>query len=446
MAKHQKLMVLALGSAITVSMAGIQPASAQTISGMQDQVHKQQQQLNEIGKQKTQAIQKVYDLNREMADAKKQIGDTQADMKKTNKKVDRLKKEIMKTQKRVDRRNDLLKKRVRVMYENGSTVRYLEVLLNSQDFSDFLDRAFALNLVAKQDRKLLNAQIADKKQLESDKKDIVRSLDNLQKQLDSLKDLKNQIKEKKQKQKALVDQLAKQGVDIKKNIQATQQSIQTAQAEAAQRKAEQQVAEAGQQEIKQKEKTAVRHETTVQHSNKPDHVQQSDSDSNSHSNSNSKSDAGHHRTTASPSHSEHHSRPAVTHVSHGSGSVSDILAASRKYFGNSVYVFGGGRTEAQIQNGIFDCSGFVHWAYQQIGVSVGSSTSVLSNTGTRVSYSNIKPGDMVFFDTYKKDGHVGIYIGNGQFLGSQTSTGVAIASMNSGYWKSHFHGHVQRVL
>jgi cell wall-associated NlpC family hydrolase len=107
---------------------------------------------------------------------------------------------------------------------------------------------------------------------------------------------------------------------------------------------------------------------------------------------------------------------------------------------------GRGRSQADIQNGIFDCSGFVHWAYQQIGVSVGASTSVLSHTGTRVSYSDIKPGDMVFFDTYKTDGHVGIYIGNGQFLGCQGSTGVAIASMNNSYWKSHFSGHVQRVL
>ena len=57
----------------------------------------------------------------------------------------------------------------------------------------------------------------------------------------------------------------------------------------------------------------------------------------------------------------------------------------------------------------------------------------------------MKPGDLVFFDTYKIDGHVGIYIGNGQFIGSQTSTGVAIVRMTSGYWADVFNGRVRRI-
>jgi len=40
---------------------------------------------------------------------------------------------------------------------------------------------------------------------------------------------------------------------------------------------------------------------------------------------------------------------------------------------------------------------------------------------------------------------VGIYIGGGRFIGSQTSTGVAVASMTSGYWKDHFNGHARRI-
>lgn len=52
---------------------------------------------------------------------------------------------------------------------------------------------------------------------------------------------------------------------------------------------------------------------------------------------------------------------------------------------------------------------------------------------------------MVFFDTYKKDGHVGIYVGNGKFIGAQSSTGVATVDMTKGYWKNNFSGHVRRV-
>jgi peptidoglycan hydrolase CwlO-like protein len=129
-----------------------------------------------------------------------------------------------------------------------------------------------------------------------------------------------------------------------------------------------------------------------------------------------------------------------------SGSVNTIITAGYKYIGNSVYVFGGGRTAYDVEHGRFDCSGFVHWAYAQGGYNIGSSTDSLKNTGTRVSPSDMKPGDLVFFNTYKTDGHVGIYIGGGKFIGSQSSTGVAIADLTTGYWKQHFNGRVMRII
>jgi cell wall-associated NlpC family hydrolase len=57
----------------------------------------------------------------------------------------------------------------------------------------------------------------------------------------------------------------------------------------------------------------------------------------------------------------------------------------------------------------------------------------------------MKPGDLVFFDTYIPDGHVGIYIGNGKFIGVQPSKGVAIEDMTAGYWNEKFNGRVQRI-
>src|SRR5699024_4116567 len=123
------------------------------------------------------------------------------------------------------------------------------------------------------------------------------------------------------------------------------------------------------------------------------------------------------------------------------GAGGSAISAGKSWIGRSSYSFGGTNPSA----GVFDCSGFVSWAYGQEGISLPSYTGALASTGSKVDYSQAKPGDLVFFDTYKKDGHVGIYLGGGQFLGSQSSTGVAIANMSSGYWNQKFSGHVRRV-
>lgn len=127
----------------------------------------------------------------------------------------------------------------------------------------------------------------------------------------------------------------------------------------------------------------------------------------------------------------------------------DVTTVGSKWINNSYYVFGGGRSKEDISRGYFDCSSFVHWAFEQVGVTLGNRTGVTTDTlkemGNAVNYEAAKPGDLVFFDTYKKDGHVGIYLGEGKFIGAQSSTGVAIADMSNGYWNQKFNGRVKRI-
>lgn len=127
-----------------------------------------------------------------------------------------------------------------------------------------------------------------------------------------------------------------------------------------------------------------------------------------------------------------------------------VATAGFKYIGKSVYVFGGGRNQSDIARGRFDCSSFVHWAFLQAGINLGpltsTSTETLNKLGKKVSINEIKVGDIIFWDTYKRDGHVGIYIGNGKWIGSQGSTGVAVESLNKSYYAQRFSGHVRRIL
>lgn len=88
----------------------------------------------------------------------------------------------------------------------------------------------------------------------------------------------------------------------------------------------------------------------------------------------------------------------------------------------------------------FDCSGLVQFVYGHFGIHVGRSSYAQYSEGSwaPARYPNI--GDLVFFNT---DGpgasHVGIYIGNGEFINAE-DRGVRIDALSSGYWGAHYIG------
>ena len=78
--------------------------------------------------------------------------------------------------------------------------------------------------------------------------------------------------------------------------------------------------------------------------------------------------------------------------------------------------------------GGFDCSGLVMWAYAQVGVSLPHSSYAQYGYGVPVSRDQLQAGDIVFFDGL---GHVGIYIGGGQFVHApHTGDVVKISSLD----------------
>ena len=103
------------------------------------------------------------------------------------------------------------------------------------------------------------------------------------------------------------------------------------------------------------------------------------------------------------------------------------------------YVYGGSSPSG------FDCSGFTSYVYRQFGYSLNRSAASQLSNGTPVSMSELQPGDLVLF---KKSGtgskaasHVGLYIGNNQFVHASTSTvGVIVSSLSEAYYTTGFVG------
>lgn len=96
-----------------------------------------------------------------------------------------------------------------------------------------------------------------------------------------------------------------------------------------------------------------------------------------------------------------------------------------------------------------DCSGFVRHVYKESSnVSLPRSAREMSQEGVAVAEADLRPGDLVFFNTLKKPfSHVGIYAGNGEFVhaSSRRSKQVTVSRLHDPYWSSRFNG-ARRVL
>jgi cell wall-associated NlpC family hydrolase len=96
----------------------------------------------------------------------------------------------------------------------------------------------------------------------------------------------------------------------------------------------------------------------------------------------------------------------------------------------------------------FDCSGFVTYVLRNFGISVTRNASgQFRDNGVHIAQSDLSPGDLVFFSSNGNSvTHVGIYIGDGEFVhASSARSGVVVSQLNSAYHLSVWHG-AKRVL
>ena len=132
-----------------------------------------------------------------------------------------------------------------------------------------------------------------------------------------------------------------------------------------------------------------------------------------------------------------------TGSSAGASAIGDqVVALAMKYLGTP-YVYGGASPKG------FDCSGFTLYVFKQFGYSFPhSATSQWNSCGVYVERSDLQPGDLVLFcDPSRSNGkacsHVGIYIGNGEFVhASSGSSGkyIRVSSLSEGYYNTYYKG------
>lgn len=119
------------------------------------------------------------------------------------------------------------------------------------------------------------------------------------------------------------------------------------------------------------------------------------------------------------------------------------IAEYAKQYDGVRYVYG-----AESPKHGFDCSGLVYHVYTHFGFALPRRASVQYKNGVSVGQPDLQPGDLVFFDTNggsRSISHVGIYIGDGQFIHASTSRGVMISRLDDNYWSKAYYG-AKRII
>ncbi|MFJ7669128.1 NlpC/P60 family protein [Lysinibacillus sp. NPDC097195] len=378
--KWRKSMVLALALAGGLLFNTVQPIEAHAEETSQQMIDKKAKIDAEVKKLNQELDQLQQDIDAKV----KVFNQVQADIKEVDA-------GIVETEKRIEQRSTILSERMAAYQAQDNTVGvYLSVVLESKSFADLMDRVVAVKTLMDADQELVNQQEADKAKLEQQKATLDEKQKELQKQFQELQQKESEMEVKKAENQA-------KSLALKAQI-ATKQEEERLEAE---RKA------AEEEAARLRALQSARPVVNVNNNN--------NSNNNSNKNNNSASKP----------------QPIIVGSGAGTASSGDAISTAKQFLGRA-YVWGGSNPTTG-----FDCSGLVQWSYKQAGVSLPRTASQQYLATKRISASEARVGDLVFFSYGSGVAHVGIYLGNNTMIDAQNK-GVVIESLD--WWNQYLVG------
>ncbi|MFF2796222.1 C40 family peptidase [Lysinibacillus xylanilyticus] len=391
--KWRKSMVLALTLAGGLLFNTVQPTVVHAEETSQQMIDKKAKVDTEVKK----LHEELTKLQKEIDEKVKVFNKVQADIKEVDA-------NIVDTKKRIEQRSTILSDRMAAYQAQDNTVgTYLNAVLEARSLADLMDRVVAVKTLMDADQELVDQQEADKANLEKQKTTLDEKQKELQKQFQELQQKESEMEVKKAENEA-------KSLALKAQI-ATKQEEERLEAE---RKA----AEEEAARLRALQATTP----VVQATNSNDNNNNSnDNNNNNNNNANNSSKANDVKS------------PQNVVVGSGSGTASsgDAISTAKQFLGRS-YVWGGSNPSTG-----FDCSGLVQWSYKQAGVSLPRTASQQYLATQRISASEARVGDLVFFSYGSGVAHVGIYLGNNTMIDAQNK-GVVIESLD--WWNQYLVG------
>lgn len=332
----------------------------------------------------------------------------------------------------IAKRTEQLENQARTIQIDGQTANYIEFVINAESLSDVFGRINVVSNLVNSNKKLIDAQERDKEAVVVKQNKTEETITQQNALAAELEVMSEELDEKRLEKEVLVAQLASE--------RATAESERNhflAQKAEAEQAVVQLVA------AREAEKEAVRiaeerRRVEAAAASTPDSSEEVSVASSERSTSND-STTSTNNTASTPAASKPAAKPkekpkAKPAPAPSGGTGWSALAPYANALLGTRYVYGGSTTAG------FDCSGFTSYVFNKIGKSLPRSAAGQYAGSQKVS--NPVPGDLVFFSAGGgRVTHVGIYVGGGQFIGSQTSTGVAYTAVHGPYWGARFVGY-----
>ncbi|HDR7674522.1 Endopeptidase lytE [Bacillus cereus] len=389
------------------------------INTQNDTLHKQQQERDELQKQMNDLNKTIQGLDKSVQANASKLDETTKKVADTEQLIENKNKDIAELQTKIAKREELLRKRLVALQEQPNTNVVTEVLVNSKNVADLVDRLTSVSKILESDEDIMKTQQEDQANVKKDVETVKTKQKELKEAQAQIETAKKELDAEKAKKSTAVNDLSGKMDTVVTSMTSTESQLKDLEKQALQL---QRIAE---QEAQEKAAQEAAAQKQAEQAAKAAQAQPAPAEQAAPANN------GGQAQKEEPKKEEpkkEEKKPAPTP---GPAPAPGVIGKAQQYLGMP-YVWG----SASPSNGGFDCSGFISYIYGVGRQDVAGYWNSVSKV------SSPQPGDLVFFQGTYKPGpsHIGIYVGNGQMIHAGDK-GIAYASLSSSYNQKHFLGY-----
>ncbi|MGH0431190.1 NlpC/P60 family protein [Bacillus hominis] len=391
------------------------------INAQNDTLHKQQQERDELQKQMNDLNKTIQGLDKSVQENASKLDETTKKVSDTEQLIENKNKDIAELQTKIAKREELLRKRLVALQEQPNTNVVTEVLVNSKNIADLVDRLNSVSKILESDEDIMKTQQEDQTNVKKDVETVKEKQKELKEAQAQIETAKKELDAEKAKKETAVNDLSGKMDTVVTTMTSTEGQLKELEKQALQlqRIAEQEAQEkAAQEAAAQKQAEQAAQQAQAQQAAPAQAPAQQAAPANN---------AGQAQKEEPKKEAPKKEKPAPAPASNAGG----VIGKAQQYLGLP-YVWG----SASPSNGGFDCSGFISYVFGVGRQDVAGYWNSVSKV------SSPQPGDLVFFQGTYKPGpsHIGIYVGNDQMIHAGDK-GIAYSSLSSSYNQKHFLGY-----